>query len=136
MVANAGASKPRVIGIGGLCLVGGALNILGSLNTIGAIGEVQALGAALPGWFAPLAYLSLVLGVLQLVAGVLIFMYKRLGLLIGGAVFIIHILLNIFLVVTNYATISSIAVNTIISLAALYYIYKYMTSEPEKTFFT
>ena len=36
MVANAGASKPKVIGIGGLCLVGGVLNILVSLNPLGS----------------------------------------------------------------------------------------------------
>jgi hypothetical protein len=136
MVANAGASKPRVVGIGALCLVGGVLTILASLGLVSLVNEANALGATLPGWITPLAYGSLVLGALQLVAGVLIFMYKRIGLMIGGAVYGINVLLNIILVVTGNTTLQSIALNTIISLAALYYIYKYMTSEPEKTFFT
>jgi hypothetical protein len=84
----------------------------------------------------PLAYLSLVIGVLQLAGGVLIFMYKRLGLLIAGAVYAINIILNVLSVIAGYTTLQSIVLNTIISAAVLYYVYKYLTSEPEKTFFT
>jgi hypothetical protein len=136
MVANTSVGKPRVIGIGGLCLVGGVLTILASLGLVGLVNQAQALGAAIPGWIAPLAYLSLALGALQIVAGVLIFMYKRIGLMIGGAVYVINVLINIVMVVTGNTTITSIALNTVISFAVLYYIYKYMTSEPEKNFFT
>jgi hypothetical protein len=50
MVASTGASKPRIIDIGGLSLVGGVLTILGSLGTIGVINAVQAQGVADPAY--------------------------------------------------------------------------------------
>jgi hypothetical protein len=135
MTATASAQRPRVIGIVLLALLGALVNIAGGVILLAAINQLRAESTEVQSWAAPTAYFLIVLGILDAVAAILIMRYKRMGLLLGALVFGVALLSNIYQVVTG-AAISSVIVGVIIQLAVLYYIYLYLTREPDKTFFT
>src|SRR4051812_4788029 len=103
MAAIAGSvKKPRVIGIVILSFLGGIFSILGGVATIGLVGAAQASATAsgqtldVPGWLMPLAYFLIVVGVVDFVGAILLLMYKRLGLILVGAVTVITVLINVY----------------------------------------
>jgi hypothetical protein len=133
------ADRPRVVGIVILCLLGGVLGILGGLGLLAIIGVAGSSTSSLeiPGWYTLLAYLSLVLGVVELIAAILIALYKRIGLIVGGAIFLIGLINTVIQILAGAATFSiGTIIGILIDLAVLYYIYIYLTREPEKTFFS
>jgi hypothetical protein len=139
MQASAPVKKPRVIGIVILAFLGAILNVLGGIGLLSLIASASAAGLSstdIPGWITPLAYLSIVLGVVNFVSAILLLMYKRLGLLLVAATTVITLLINIVSVATGNSTIGSVALGSLIQLAILYYVYIYLTREPEKSFFT
>ena len=137
MAANAPVTKPSVLWLALLILVGGALVLIAGLTllTLGSItlpqgvGIKQTLNRAIP-------YIGVVLGTVDIVAGVLILKYKRLGLYLAGASFGAAVLLLVYNVVTENATIGGAALGLLIDLAVLYFVYRYLTHEPHKSFFT
>ncbi len=136
MQAAASVKKPRVIGIVILTFLGAILNVLGGVGLLALISSAQAAGADIPGWITPLAYLTIVLGVIDFIGAVLLLMYKRIGLLLLTATTVITLLINVISVATGNSTIGSVALGSLIQLAILYYLYIYLTREPEKSFFT
>jgi hypothetical protein len=122
-----------------LAFLGAILNVLGGVGLLTLIASATAAGATsadIPGWVTPLAYLTIALGVIDGIGGVMLLMYKRLGLLLVAATTVITLIINIISVVTGNSTIGSVAIGRLIQLAILYYLYIYLTREPEKSFFT
>ena len=74
-------------------------------------------------------------GVLDLVVAFLILKYKRIGLFLAIITFIIGILWNLFNAVIGSGDLF-IIVSILIEGAMLYYVWRYLTREPEKSFFT
>jgi len=142
VAAAANVKKPRVIGIVILSFLGGILSILGGIGLLGLVSVAQASAQTngqtldVPGWITPLAYFLVVVGVVDFVGAILLLMYKRLGLILIGVVTVLTVLINVYNVATQNATISGIAIGTLIDLAILYYIRIYLTREPEKSFFS
>jgi hypothetical protein len=136
MAATATVKRPRVIAIVILSLIGGVLGLIGALSLMPVISAAQANGLAVPGWLPLLNYLNIILSILAIVSAVLIFRYKRLGLILGAVVYGISILLTIVLVVTGQSAITGVIISVVIDLVVLYYIYLYLTREPDKSFFS
>jgi hypothetical protein len=128
-------TKPRVIGLVGILLLRGVLIILISLSTIN---DVNTIGASFfPGWYVPLLYLLLLIGVGAFAGAVLIWMMKRLGLYLGIAVSAADIIIFVLLLLGGYAAFSGGSiVGLLISAAIIYYAYRYLNNEPEKLAFT
>ncbi len=114
--------KPRVIGIVILCILGAIVNILAGVALVGLASGSQLIGIVL-----------VVIGVVEGVAGVLLMMYKRMGVMLGLGIYGLGLVLDIISIVTgqgvNYFSI-------VLTLVVLYYLYRYYSHEPEKTFFT
>jgi hypothetical protein len=138
MAATATVKRPRVIGILIILIFFGAiLNVLGGLGSLALISEAQAQGLVIPGWITLVAYLALALAILAFVSAVLLLMYKRLGLILGAVIYGTNLLLNVALVVTGQTALNiSVIIGVLIPLIVLYYIYIYLTREPEKSFFS
>ncbi len=138
--APASVKKPRVIGIVVLTLLGGILSILGGLGLLALISAANAgatgTGDTVPTYITLLAYLVLILGVVDIVAAVLLLMYKKLGLYLAGASYVLSVLFTIYNIATQNATISSSIIGLVIDAAVLYYVYIYLTREPDKSFFS
>ena len=85
---------------------------------------------------------GILMGILGLVAAVLIALYKRFGLFPGLGIFGLSFVLTASGVLSLLGN-STVGVGILfilfpmlIEMAALYYLYIYLTREPEKTFFT
>src|SRR5690349_6092105 len=114
MAATATVKRPRVIGIVILSFIGAIFGALGGIGLLGLIGVAHANGVTdIPGWITPFAYLVLILAVVEFVAAILMLMYKRLGLILGGAAYGIGLILNIISVVTGQSTISSVIIGVL-----------------------
>jgi len=128
--------KPKVRGTVGILILRGALTLFQVFTTLGEVNSLQAQGIEFEGWFVPTLYLLLVLGVMSIVGAVLIALYKRLGLYLGGAAVGIDLLAFVLLFVTGQIALGAVGIGGVaIDLLILYYIYKYLTQEPEKLAF-
>lgn len=135
MSANVAVKKPRVIGIVILSLLGGVLGILGGIALL-AIIAAAGIDVNVPASLAMIAYLVIFLGVVDLLAAVLLLMYKRIGLYLAGISYIISVLLTVYNIATGNSSIASSILSLLIDAAVLYYVYIYLTREPDKTFFS
>src|SRR5947208_822743 len=137
--APASVKKPRVIGIALLSVIGGVLSIIGGVALLGLISAANA-GAtpdtAVPGYVTILAYVTIILGVIDILAAILLFMYKKLGLYLARLSYCIAVLFTIYNIGSQNTTIGSSIVGLIIDAAVLYYVYIYLTREPDKSFFS
>jgi hypothetical protein len=138
MAATAqGAKRPQVRGTVILSFLGGALNIWGGLTLISAISLSEGLGTSVETWIKFIAYLSLVIGVLEIAVGILLILYKRIGLVLGIVAYAVNLLITVLLVITGNQSVGlSLIVNVVVNFAILYYLYIYLTREPEKSYFT
>jgi hypothetical protein len=125
------ARKPRVIGIVILLLLRGILTLVVSFSTLG---EINANPELWESWAQPYYYGVIVLSILMIVGGVLTAMYRRAGLMLGLATTIIDLIASVILLIALQFAPNLLYI--VISLAILYYCYKYLTSEPDKSFFT
>ncbi len=128
------AGKTRVIGIVGLMIIGGIQELVQAANQVLAANKIGASGLQGYDWVAPLAFVGIALGVIELVAAILIFRYRRIGLFIGGTIFLIGLIVTATQLLGASLDWGAI-INIVIDLAILYYIYIYLTREPEKSFF-
>jgi hypothetical protein len=147
MATATATKKPRVVGIVILCILVGALSLLGAVFLLVSISALEAdptLGGSIqtdPATVAtvialkPFAYLGLVLGVLDLIAAILLLMYKKAGLYLAAISFGLTLLQSAYSQITGNGGITTI-INIVLDLLVLYYVYIYLTREPEKTFFT
>ena len=122
--------RPRMRGILIVNLLGGLLNLFVGITSLLNTSTLTSLG--IPTWSI---YAFLILGGLQLLIGVAVRTYKRLWLGLGvivHALAIVHYILNI---ISGYM-IGGMIWGVLFSLAMLYYAYKYLITEPEKSFFT
>jgi hypothetical protein len=124
------ANKPRIRGIVILLLLKA---ILGIFLAGAAIQKIQKYADnpsyIIEPWALPVSYIALGLAGLSFVAAMLIMRYKKSGLWLGGALIILDLLLII-------GGVASIDLSVLIHIFAFYYIYKYLTQQPERTFFT
>ena len=95
---------------------------------------MQAQGYEFEGWITPALYAWLGISVFALVAALLIAMYKRWGLYFGLIAFGGDIVLGVLVVLTLGAAGGWLAF--VLDAVIVYYIYKYLTSHPETTYFT
>jgi hypothetical protein len=109
----------------------------------GFVPLLEARGIDVPGWYKPVLYLLIILGILDIVGAVLIARYKRLGLFIGVGVVAADLILTVVLLITGEISVRGIGrldvpdvLVSLVSLAALYNVYRYLTHEPEKAAFT
>jgi hypothetical protein len=126
--------KTRVIGIVGLMIIGGLQEVIQDVNQLLAANKINASGLQGYDWVAPLAYVGLILGALELISAVLIFFYKRIGLYIGGTIFLIGLIVT----ATQFLGASldwGAIISVVIDLTVLYYVYIYLTRDPERSFF-
>jgi hypothetical protein len=137
VVENPGiGQKPRIVGIVGLSFLGALINVVQGVGLLAEINTAQARGATgIPGWVPLLAYVLVAFGLVQLVVAVLIMGYKRLGLQIGLVAYSISVLLILAQLAGNPAS-SGVFLPLLVQGAVVYYINKYLTHEPEKSYFT
>ena len=136
MAATESVKRPRVILIVILSALGAVFGLLGGIGLLTLVASAQQQGATIPSWITLTAYLSIVLAILAGLSAILLLMYKRLGLYLGAVSYGVSLIVNILTVVTGQATISSVIIAVLIELVVLYYIYIYLTREPDKSFFT
>ncbi len=128
--------KPRVLGIVGIGILRGVLSVISGMNTLQEIDRISS--SRVPGWLAPAIYLGLALAVITFIAAILIWRYKRLGLQLGAVGFGGDAIVALAMVtLQSDVTIpfSGLILPLAIDFIVLYYIYKYLTSEPEKDYF-
>lgn len=128
------SEKPRVIGIAGLLILKGLLT---GFLTVSSIQEINSVlnnpDYIVESWALPLSYGLLAISALLVLAAVLIFMYKKVGLYLGGALIVLDLALLVFSIANGT---SSFGLALVIDGLILYYIYRYVTQEPDKLFFT
>jgi hypothetical protein len=123
----------------GILILRGILTLLAGVGALNDLNQLDALGSSnlLPGWFRPLVYLLLILGVMSILGAILIALYRRLGLIIGGLAVLIDLLALAFLILNRLASLAPAnIVGLVITFAILYYTWKYLTQEPEKSAFS
>jgi hypothetical protein len=123
--------KPRVLGIVGISILRG---IVALITTLPVLQDIGANPQDYLSWAQPFYLVVLAIGLVLLVSAVLIALYKRVGLIIGGIVMVLDVVLGVLLLVTGQGAPNWIGL--IITLAILYYIYKYLTTEPDRSYFT
>ena len=122
--------KPRVIGIVVILLLRSAFTFFIAYTNIQAINQSPELYES---WALPFYYFLVAMGVALLIAAVLIAQYKRLGLILGAGTSIVDVVLTVLLFIAGYgASPLGLAVSALI----LYFLFKFLRNEPEKTFFT
>jgi hypothetical protein len=124
--------KPRVRGIVILLFLKA---ILYGLLVIHIQSVINNTSFIVEWWALPLSYALLGLAGAGWIAVILIALYKRLGLILGGAIVGLELLLNLLLTIGASAT----EVNYLpifINIYILWYIYKYVNHQPENTFFS
>lgn len=125
--------RPRVRGIVGIALLRGILTIFLVSMNLDALNRMSNV----PGWVLPSLYFALVLAVGSIVAALLIAFYKRWGLYLAVVTFGIDTLLTILFFVTGQTTASiGVLLGFGINLLVLYYVYRYLTQQPEAAAFT
>jgi hypothetical protein len=124
------ARRPRMRGILILSLLGGLLNLLVGVTLLVNTSIITALD--IPVWST---YVFLAQGILQLLIGAAIRTYRRLWLVFGAVIHILAIIHYILNIIAGHS-IGGMIWGILFSLAMLYYIYKYLTSEPERSFFS
>jgi hypothetical protein len=140
MTAALATKKPRVVGIVIFSILGGLLSLAGGALLLTGISAIQAdpdyaeLAITAKG-LTPFAYLAIGIGVLELIVAVLLLMYKRIGLILAAVAFGLGLLLNIYNQVSGSGGLTTIG-GILLDLAILYYVYIYLTREPDKNFFT
>ncbi len=118
--------RPRVIGIAVLCILIGILDALLGLAVFENGGSVL------------LAMIPMILGVISFVTAVLLLMYKRIGLILAAITFGLGLLDGILNVATGKVIGGGVVIYIgviILYLILLYFLYIYLTGEPQKTFF-
>jgi hypothetical protein len=136
MAATVSANRPRVIFIVILSALGAIFGLISGIGLLGLIASAQQQGVAIPSWITLTAYLSIVLAILAGLSAILMLMYKRLGLYLGAVSYGISLIINILMVVTGQSAIGSVLISVLIELVVLYYIYTWLTREPDKSFFS
>lgn len=133
MQAQVGVKRPRVIGLVGIALLRGLFTLYQTAGSLDVVNNARNV----PGWVAPLLYLSIGLAVLSIIAAVLIALYRRWGLYLAVVAFGVDLALLVILFVAGQVVFNvGLALNVAVTLLVLYYVYKYLTQEPEKSFFT
>jgi hypothetical protein len=122
--------RPRLRGILIVNLLGGLLSLFVGITSLLNTNTLVSLG--IPSWSS---YAFLVLGGFQLLIAVATRTYKRLWLVLGVIVHMLAIVHYILNIISGYM-IGGMIWGVLFSLAMLYYAYKYLITEPEKSFFT
>lgn len=125
--------KPRIWGLVGIMLLRGLLLGWQTISTWQVVSD-PAYSEVMPGWAQPYVILAGVLAILCLVAAVLIYLYKRYGLIAAIAASGIDIVVGVLLIIS--AAIQPNVPGILVSGAIIYYSWKYLTQEPHSTFFT
>jgi hypothetical protein len=136
MNATGAIKRPKVRGIAGLNLLTSIVGILYGVLALGIILEANGSGTELNRAAASNAITGLIffpLGIICFVSAILIFRYKRLGLYLGAVPYGVYILIDAISTLNGR---SPNFLSLVVSIAALYYIYKYLNEEPAKSFFT
>ncbi|MEO8391805.1 MAG: hypothetical protein ABI700_02330 [Chloroflexota bacterium] len=126
--------RPKVRGTVILSAFVGVLNLLAgllALSTLNALGNVSV-----PIEVGFLTYFPLGLGVLLLIAALLIATYKRLGLRIGLVAYLLYFAEGVYSFLQGARPDLLGLLTIVLAVAAANYLYKYLTGEPEKQFFT
>jgi hypothetical protein len=87
-------------------------------------------------WVPPVGNFYLTLSIAQIVAGLLIIFYKRIGLLIGAVASGICILIALFFGIIGFVSMITFLLIVVMNVSALQYTYRYLTNTDEKEFFT
>ena len=122
--------KPRVLGLVGVLFLRGVFTLYIAFTNIQAINQSPELYES---WALLLYYLLGAMGVVLFISAVLIAMYKRLGLILGAGTSILDAVLAVLLFVAGYGI---APLGLVMTALILYYIFKYLRNEPEKSFFT
>jgi uncharacterized membrane protein (UPF0136 family) len=113
---------------------------LGFLLLLSAYVRLSAPAALLDapqlGYLRPAGYISIALGILLVIDAVLIASYKRIGLFIGLLAYVLLLAYYGLLFLRAKSLDMFTLLTVILMIAAAYYLYKYLTHEPEKQFFT
>lgn len=122
--------KPRVIGLVVILVLRSLLTLFIAYT---GIQEINVAPELYESWGLPLQYFVIAIGVLLLIAAILIARYKRLGLMIGAGAILVDVVLALIFFISGSG---SNPVGLAVSALILYYIFKYLRNEPEKSFFT
>jgi hypothetical protein len=128
------SDRPRVRWIIILGLLSAGLTVIAGINNIDLI---QANPERYKDFALPLTYLGLVMGIVGILAVLLIWRYKRLGLYLGVAVWGLDLAMRAFFFVAGELKPGlPYLIATLLIVLLFYYILKYLLSYPEKLFFT
>jgi hypothetical protein len=119
--------KPRVWGLAGIMLIRGLLLGYEYFTTSELINS-SMYRDSLPGWIRPFVMLMGFLAVLCLVSAVLIFLYKRYGLM--GAIAACAIDLGVGVLILAMGMFPPNVLGFVVSGLILYYSYKYLNEYP------
>ncbi len=136
MSAQENVQRPRTLGIIIVCLIGGTFNTWSGGSLINQVNEFIAQGGKPHDWVLSTAYFSIVLGVLQLQSALLVSRYKRIGLYLCAFVFIVTLLTNGYVFLTRRIASPTTVGWIFLPAYVLYYVYRYLTQEPQRSFFS
>jgi hypothetical protein len=127
--------RPTVRGTVVLLTFVGIFNVIMAYFNIVQINQfINDPRYTIPSWFLPLNYAFIILGIMSIVAAVLIARYKRIGLILGAIIIVINLAASLIALIVISANPG--LCGTVLQIAALYYIYEYLTKEPQSTYFT
>jgi len=127
------AKKPRVVGIAILCVIAGVLNVQRGLEVLSVVSAVVVLDV--PVLVRLTTYLTLLLAAFDIVAAVLLMLYKQSGPQLAAFAFFLGLLINVYNIVSTGNTLTQ-DIGIVVQLIVLYYAYIYMTRDPQRTFFS
>jgi hypothetical protein len=131
MEEKAKLQKPRVLGTVGILILRGVLLGFLAFTLRQAIGDPAYVVAD---WAQAYLVMIVMMAVACVIAGVLIFTYQRIGLYLGMAVSVADLVIGGLLIITGNFSGSPLGI--IVTLAIMYYMWKYLTQEPDCEFFT
>jgi hypothetical protein len=134
MTEQSTANRPKVRGTIILTTFIAVLLLLSAAAVLTPISSNN--GIPVPEEFKTAGYINLGLGILLFIDAFLLSRYKRLGLLLGLPIYILLIGLNVLNIINGFRPDIIGIFTLVLMVAVVYYLYKYLTSEPEKAFFT
>jgi hypothetical protein len=128
------AARPKVRGTVILSGFIGVISLIQGWTWLSPVIDLR--GVTIPTWYIVNVGFMLGLGALMLAAAVMIARYRKRGLQLGLAIYVLYLGNTAYGIVSGVRPDLLGAFTIVLAVAALYYIFRYLTRDPEREFFT